>query len=154
MFTSETDYKPKIEAGQDPTEKREKGGYRTIIAGDDRFNVEYTVESRNDVRDAAIWGLYRSAEVALQEDAAYLVFIRGRVDSVGYEYVVKGSRAYKPEAQPPTGKKGGTASFLFRVFKDKAEAEAFKKDPSVTHPLVYSSEDLKKRLSPFLPAAS
>ncbi len=151
LFSSKTPYRSQQEPGEDPTETAGKGGYRTIIAGDDRYNVTYTVESKNDVRDAAIWGLYRCAEIALREDANYLVIIRGRVDSAGYEYVLKGNKTYRPENTPPTGKKGGSADYLFRIFKDKAAAEAFKRDPSVTHPLVYSSHEISNRLSPFLP---
>lgn len=151
LFTSETLYRSQQEPGVDPSETAGRGGYRTIIAGDDRYNVTYTVENKNDVRDAAMWGLYRCAEIALKEDANYLVIIRGRVDGPGYEYILKGSKAYRPESMPPTGVKGGSADYLFRIFKDKAAAEAFKKDPSVAHRLVYSSHELSNRLTPYLP---
>lgn len=152
LFTSETPYKPQREPGQDASETAGQGGYKTIIAGDDRFNVTYTVESKNDLRDAAIWGLYRCAEIARQEDAPYLVFIRGRLDGPGYSYELKGKTPYRPEAQPPTGIKGGSSDFLFRVFKEKAAADAFKSDPSVSHRLVYSRDELLQRLTPFVAA--
>ena len=149
LFTEKSTYKPQREAGQSVEDTEGDAGYKTVIAGDDRYNVEFTVKKKNDLRDAAIWGLYRCAELAKQEDAGYLVFQRGRIEGEGYSYTLTGNRPYQPEIKPPFGVKGGVATFLFKVFKDKASAEAFKNDPSVTHRVVYETDALIKRLSKF-----
>ncbi len=156
LFTEKSSYKPQREPGQSVEDTAGEAGYKTIIAGDDRYNVEFTVKKRNDLRDAAIWGLYRCAEIANEEHALYLVFQRGRIEGEGYTYTLSGRKPYMPETLAPFKVFGGTATFLFKIFKDKASAEAFKNDPSVTHRVVYEAEALLKRLAKYqkAPAAA
>lgn len=149
VFTEKSSYKPQRQPGQSIEEVEDEAGYKTVIAGDDRYHVEYTVKRRNDLRDAAIWGLYRCAEIAKEEGAPYLVFLRARIEGEGYQLVVSGDRPYLPEAKPETGVKGGRASFLFKIFKDQGSAAAFLSDPSVTHRVVYESQAILQRLQKF-----
>lgn len=153
LFTEKSTYKPQREPGQSIEEVEGEAGYKTVIAGDDRYNVDFTVKKKNDLRDAAIWGLYRCAEIAQQEEAPYLVLMRGRIAGEGYELQLSGQRPYLPETKPETGVKGGTASFLFKIFKDKASAEAFKSEPSVNHKVVYETKAILDRLQKFQDAA-